>query len=78
MTKPKLFVAPKTLDEAIMNALCVGVLKDCPERIYQHVRDFLAQKFGTSIVASDLRLDINNSERLKRLFDEIVIRENKP
>jgi hypothetical protein len=41
---------PKTLQEAIKNALQVGTVEDISERVSHHVRDFLAQKFGVSIL----------------------------
>lgn len=59
---------PKTLDEAIENAICIGPLSELQERMYHHVRDFLAQKFGIAMLDQDeLQLEI--------LFEAITRRE---
>lgn len=49
ITKPTLVGTPKTLEQAIQNAIDEVCLKESNERtstlIEKHVRDFLAQKF---------------------------------
>lgn len=62
---------PTILDDAIRNALCVGPLSEVQDRIYLHVRDFLAQRFG----AYFLHAEGWELQRLEELFKLIVKRE---
>jgi hypothetical protein len=41
---------PKSLNEAVQNALMVGPMNEAPERVVAHVRDFLAQRFGAAML----------------------------
>lgn len=58
---------PKTLGEAISNGLDkIDVFQGRPkniEVIEAHVRDFLSQKFGVSILECELRGDEPRTER---------------
>lgn len=62
---------PKTLDEAIKFALCVGPLSSVVDRSYFHIKDFLAQRFGVAMLAEN---DPRVVELLETLFNEIVRR----
>lgn len=64
------FGTPNSLDNAIMNAICIGPVMKVPEHIYQHVRDFLAQKFCTAMLTADDEC----AKQLQDLFDEITRR----
>ncbi len=57
---------PRFLDEAILNAITIGPLSETQERLYHHVRDFMAQKFGIAFLGTK-----NNDadELLKSLFE---------
>lgn len=46
---------PKSLDEAVMHALCIGPLSEVQERTYHVMRDFLSQKFSIAY----LKLEAN-------------------
>lgn len=59
---------PKTLDEAIIHALCVGPLTEVKERIYQHIEDFLSQKFGVAYIEAGS--DKQMLQILEKLFAE--------
>ena len=63
---------PKTLDEAIKFALCVGPLSDVVDRSYFQIKDFLSQRFGVAMLLADEP----TAKALQILFDEIVRREN--
>lgn len=39
---------PKSLLQAILNGMCIGPIKEAPNTIKIHVRDFLAQKFSAT------------------------------
>lgn len=54
----------RTLTEAIRRGLTQGPLSEVDQRIYIHVRDFLAQKFGPKVLTS--------SPEFLELFNEIV------
>lgn len=43
---------PKSLDEAIIAAMCVGPASEGKDRIKAAVRDFLAQKFTTALMSA--------------------------
>ena len=63
---------PKTLDEAIKFALCVGPLSEITERSYLILKDFLSQRFGVAmLLANDPKVE----EALKILFEEITRRD---
>lgn len=66
---------PKTLEEAIRNALCIGPLAGVEQRVYQHVRDFLSQKFGTAYLENHSEQEVVGI--LSSLFDKIVKKEGK-
>jgi hypothetical protein len=66
---------PKTLDEAIENALCIGPLSGIEERAYQHIKDFLAQKFGVAYMTYDH--DKDTLDALAHLFEQVTRREPK-
>lgn len=63
---------PKTLDEAILNAITIGPLSETPERLYHHVRDFMAQKFGIAYLGSKT---VYTEELLKNLFEGLTRRD---
>jgi hypothetical protein len=41
---------PKTLDELIVNEMCIGTAATFRERMNQGLCDFLAQKFGVAML----------------------------
>ena len=41
---------PKTMEEAITNAICIGPVRETPQRLRSHIRDFLSQKFGVALL----------------------------
>lgn len=63
---------PAILDEAIRNALCVGPLSEVQSRLYSHIRDFMAQKFGVFY----LHAEGFELKRLEELF-KILVRRDK-
>lgn len=65
---------PKTLDEAIVQALCIGPLDRVTERTYLVIRDFLAQKFTVACA----KATPEESAKLKELFENIVRQDEKP
>ncbi len=73
--EPAIFEAgtPSTLDEAIFNALCVGALREVPERAYHVLRDFLAQGFGTAYMQASENPEA--LEILENLFRKLTRRE---
>lgn len=62
---------PKTLDEAILQALMVGPLNQIRERAYLVMKDFLAQRFGVAMLKE---ADPRVVSLLEDLFEEIVKR----
>lgn len=60
---------PKTLNQAIVNGMCIGQMKDMKGNILNHVRDFLSQRFGAAMLAAPTT---EEEARLKALFEEIV------
>lgn len=60
---------PKTFDEALAHALCVGPLREVRERSYHVFKDYLAQKFGAAMLNHP-----EAEEILKTLFDDITRR----
>jgi hypothetical protein len=60
---------PKTLDEAIKNALLIGPLDQAISRTHFAIRDFLAQRFGVAYFNVDNPQEL---ERLQTLFESIV------
>ena len=58
---------PKSLQEAINNAICIGPMKGMDERLHAHVRDYISQKFTTMMFK-----DPKNSDMLMTLFKRIV------
>ncbi len=65
---------PKTLDEAITNALCVGPLSELRERLYNHVKDFMAQRFGVAYLGAR---DAEELKLLESLFEGLTKRSEK-
>ena len=61
----------KTLDEAIINGMCIGQIKDIPDSLYWFIKDFLAQRFGAAMLKPGA-----NDEILLKLFKDITRREN--
>lgn len=41
---------PKSIDETILNAMCIGIASTFPERMKQGFRDYLAQKFCVALM----------------------------
>jgi hypothetical protein len=65
---------PRTLDEAIRNAICTGPLSGVSEQLYHHIKDFLAQRFGVAFIkAGD---DNHLVEMLETLYKECMKRRN--
>lgn len=63
---------PKTLDQAIELALCVGPMTEVKERMYVIIKDFLANKFQVSVLMA-----MNNDvleDQLKDLFEQLTKR----
>ncbi|MDH4163308.1 MAG: hypothetical protein OEW15_11565 [Nitrospirota bacterium] len=69
MSNDKELGTPKTFDEALFRALCVGPLSEIRERSYRVFKDYLAQKFGTAMLQHP-----EAEEILKKLFDDITRR----
>lgn len=70
---------PKTLDEAISNAL-MHPLKDVREQLYFHIKDFLAQKFGVVIIDNkeqDVMLMDLYENLIHRSCRGVIIEEKK-
>lgn len=67
---------PKTLDEALMLAICIGAMSEVKERSYHVFKDFMAQKFGTAYLeAGD---DKKCIKILEDLFKQLTARaDNK-
>lgn len=65
---------PKTLDEAIEHALCIGPLCEIKERSYTVLKDFLAQKFGIAY----MKADPATLAVLEQLFEALTVRPNQP
>lgn len=61
---------PKTLDDAVTIALCVGPLSDVRDRSYFVLKDFLSQRFGAAMLAHP-----ECDKVLKELFENIVRRQ---
>lgn len=66
--KPTNLGTPKTLQEAIDQALCIGPLSEVRERTFFAVKDFLAQKFGVAMLKAGAMED----EALRQLFLKIT------
>lgn len=64
---------PKTLDEAVEHAICIGPLCEVRERSYHVLKDFLAQRFGVAY----LNADEKTIEVLQELFEQLTQRPNK-
>lgn len=64
---------PKTLEEAIENAICFGPANEVKERLYIHVRDFLSQRFGVPYLKH--HSDPEMMSALSDLFTAIVRRQ---
>lgn len=64
---------PKTLDEAIQNAICIGPASEAPDEIYSHVKYFCAKRFGVLLLKYSTLPEIEND--LKELFELIFQRE---
>jgi hypothetical protein len=61
---------PKTLDEAIEHAICIGPLYEVKNRSYFVLKDFMAQKFGVAYLgASPETLEV-----LQDLFKQLTQR----
>lgn len=66
---------PKTLDQAIINALDEAETSNNPEiveALRNHVRDFMSQKFGILT----LQTDEQTSAMLRGLFNNLTRKEN--
>lgn len=71
--QPCMCGTPKTLDEAVEHAICIGPLREVRERSYHVFKDFLAQKFGVAYLnASPETLEV-----LQDLFDQLTQRPTK-
>lgn len=60
---------PKTLDQAIVEAMCIGPASEGKDRIKDAVRDFMAQKFTKAIFDS---MSDEERDNLKKLWSEIT------
>jgi len=69
--KPSTTGTPKTLDEAIMNAICIGPMNEVQERSYHVLRDFMAQKFSVAYLKTD---DPQAFKVLQDLFETLTAR----
>ncbi len=65
---------PKTLDEAIINALCVGPLSEVRDRMYHHVKDFMAQKFGVAMLSPEVTSSPEVEKLIQSLFEALTKR----
>ncbi len=65
---------PRTLDEAILNAITIGPLSETAERTYHIMRDFISQKFGVAYLSPEC-LDPKIEALLKSLFEGLTRRE---
>lgn len=63
---------PKTLDEAILNAVIIGPMNQIQHRAYHVMRDFLAQKFGAAYLK--LSHDPDALSVVEELFEELTKR----
>lgn len=69
----KNFGTPKTLDEAIEQAMCIGPMNEIKERVYKSVRDFVAHKIGPHVLRVDPREE-KIADEFMELFREITRR----
>ena len=67
---------PKTLDEALVVAICIGALSEVQERSYHVFKDYMAQKFGVAYLKADG--DEKLLKVLQELFEELTKRSPKP
>ncbi len=63
---------PKTLDQAIEQAVCIGPAAEMRTRSYQILRAFIADKFADAGFKSQSK---EETRRLKNLFDELTKRK---
>lgn len=63
---------PKYMREMIQRSLCIGPLIHLESRAYDHIKDFLSQKFGVAMLHASNQGDLKTEALLKELFDEIV------
>lgn len=71
-TKNLLNATPKTLNEAIRNGLRDYTVM--PEIIEDHIRDFLSQKFNTTLLKTE---DPNEVQRIWDLWKAITGRDRE-
>ncbi len=60
---------PKTLREAVYNAIAIGPLCNVVDKAPHVIKDFLAQKFATAYMLSKSE---EETERLQNLWQQIV------
>lgn len=63
---------PKTLDEAVQRAICIGPMNEIKERSYHVLKDFMAQKFSIAMAQAELAGE--PTERLEALFKSLTER----
>lgn len=63
---------PELLEVAIMNAITIGPVMGIHEQLFNHIKDFIAQKFCTAMLLADEE----QAKLLQDLFDEITRRQS--
>ena len=71
-SRGSLMSTPRTLDEAIQQALCVGPLKDTPEWGYQILRAFISEAITAAAFKAESKAEVL---RLHDLLNELTKRE---
>lgn len=66
---------PKTLIEAIENAICIGPLSGLRDRTRHSVRDYLSQRFGVAFLRAESPSEL---KRLEELWAQITGEKPKP
>jgi hypothetical protein len=66
------FVTPIYIDDAIKNAICIGQMNEVTEKLYNDIRNFLAQKFCVAMLETKGETE---ALLLQNLFDEITRRQ---
>lgn len=68
-SSPHQAATPKTLDEAIARAVCIGPASEIKERLYFILKDFMAQSFSVNYCKAENDAEL---ERLKWLFERLT------
>ena len=61
---------PKTIDGAIENAICVGPASTTADRLYHHIKDLLAQRFGVAYLEAQTPDELARLEKLFKALTE--------